>query len=85
MNQPLPPIDRKVSLQLAKDAVDLKAMPGEALESLLERARAIGIPLHHEPQIASLLAALRLRDDVPVPLYAAAASVLASVYDAANE
>jgi flagellar biosynthesis protein len=28
---------------------------------------------------------LRLRDDVPVLLYAAAAAVLASVYDAAEE
>jgi flagellar biosynthesis protein len=85
MNQPLPPTDRKVSLQLARDTVDLKAMPAETLESLLERARAMGIPMHHEPQIAGLLSALRLRDDVPVQLYAAAASVLASVYDAANE
>jgi flagellar biosynthesis protein len=60
-------------------------MPAESLDILLARARALGLPLHHDPQIAALLAALRLRDDVPVQLYAAAASVLASVYDAAEE
>ncbi|TAL75005.1 MAG: flagellar biosynthesis protein [Rhodanobacter sp.] len=35
--------------------------------------------------LAALLAGLRLRDDVPVLLYAAAASVLAAVYDAAED
>jgi len=45
----------------------------------------MGLPLHPNPQIAALLAGLRLRDDVPVLLYAAAASVLAAVYDAAGE
>lgn len=85
MNTPLPPTYRKVSLRLASGAGELKAMPAESLDMLLARARALGMPLHHEPQIAALLAALRLRDDVPVQLYAAAASVLATVYDAAEE
>lgn len=85
MNTPLPPTYRKVSLRLANGASEPKAMPAESLDALLARARALGIPLHHEPQIAGLLAALRLRDDVPVQLYAAAASVLATIYDAAEE
>lgn len=85
MNTPLPPTYRKVSLRLASGGNELKGMPAESLEALLGRARAIGIPLHHDPQVAALLAALRLRDDVPVQLYAAAASVLATIYDAAEE
>ena len=46
--------------------------------------RSLGIPLHHDPQIAALLASLRMRNDVPVLLYAAAASVLSAVWDAAE-
>lgn len=84
MSTPIP-AQRRVSLKLASGANELKAMPSESLDSLLARAQALGLPLHHDPQIAALLAALRLRDDVPVLLYAAAASVLAAVYDAAEE
>lgn len=84
MNTPPPP-PRRVSLRLASGSGEIKPMPPESLEILLARAQAMGVPLHHDPQIAALLAALRLRDDVPVLLYAAAASVLAAVYDAAEE
>jgi len=84
MNMP-PPAQRKVSLRLASGANEIKPMPAESLDSLLTRARSLGIPLHHDPQIAALLAGLRLREDVPALLYAAAASVLACVYDAAEE
>ncbi|MGH8157219.1 MAG: flagellar biosynthesis protein [Rhodanobacter sp.] len=80
-----PTAQRKVSLKLASGANEIKAMPAESLDSLLARAQALGLPLHHDPQIAALLAALRLRDDIPALLYAAAASVLATVYDAAEE
>jgi flagellar biosynthesis protein len=85
MSTPPPSAQRRVQLRLASGEAQLKAMPAETLESLLARARALGIPLHHDPQIAGLLASLRLRDDVPALLYAAAASVLAAVYDAAEE
>lgn len=81
-----PPLPRRVSLRLASgNHAQIKSMPPESLETLLARAQALGLPLHHDPQIAALLASLRLRDDVPVLLYAAAASVLAAVYDAAEE
>ena len=84
MNASPPP--RRVSLRLAGgNHAEIKPMPPEALETLLARAHVLGLPLHHDPQIAALLASLRLRDDVPVLLYAAAASVLAAVYDAAEE
>ena len=77
-----PPAQRRVNLRLANGETQLNAMPAEALESLLARARTLGIPVHHDPQIAALLVALRMRDDVPALLYVAAASVLAAVYDA---
>lgn len=81
----LPPALRRVSLRLASGSGEISALPPQSLDTLLARAQALGVPLHHDPQIAALLAALRLRDDVPVLLYAAAASVLAAVYDAAEE
>lgn len=83
MNTPALP-SRRVSLRLASDG-EAKPLPPESLESLRARAEALGIPLHPDPQIGAILAALRLRNDVPVLLYAAAASVLAAVYDAAGE
>lgn len=84
MNTSSPP-PRRVSLRLASGSTEIKAMPAESLEALRARAQSLGLPLHHDPQIAALLVALRLRDDVPALLYAAAASVLAAVYDAAEE
>ncbi|MBQ4854361.1 flagellar biosynthesis protein [Rhodanobacter sp. B2A1Ga4] len=81
-----PPPSRRVSLRLASgNHTEIKPMPPESLDTLLARAQVLGLPLHHDPQIAALLASLRLREDVPVLLYAAAASVLAAVYDAAEE
>lgn len=81
----LPPAHRRVTLRLAGPETKVAPLPPEALELLLARARMLGLPLHHDPQVASILAALRLREDVPVLLYAAAAAVLASVYDASGE
>jgi len=85
MSTGLPPPQRRVTLSLAGPEAQATPLPPEALELLLARARALGLPLHHDPQIAAVLAALRLREDVPVLLYAAAAAVLASVYDASGE
>jgi len=88
MTQSLPNPQRRVTLRLAaggKEAAPGARVPAETLDLLLARARDQGIPLHQDPQIASLLAALRLRDDVPGTLYAAAASVLACVYEASGE
>lgn len=79
------PPARRVSLHLSKGDDEAKPMAPESLELLLARARELGVPLHHDAQIAALLAALRLRDDIPVQLYASAASVLATIYDAATE
>jgi len=89
MTQALPNPQRRVTLKLTSGSGDTAApsprVPAETLDLLLARARNQGIPLHPDAQIASLLAALRLRDDVPGTLYAAAASVLACVYEASGE
>lgn len=89
MTQALPNPQRRVTLKLTSGSSDTPAASphatAETLDRLLARARDQGIPLHQDTQIASLLAALRLRDDVPGTLYAAAASVLACVYEAAGE
>ncbi|AHX14345.1 flagellar biosynthesis protein [Dyella jiangningensis] len=88
MTTPLPPARRRVSLRLSggpTEAAPAANLPPESLETLLARARALGIPLHHDPQMAGLLASLRLRQDVPATLYAAAAAVLSCIYDAADE
>ncbi|WP_109123962.1 flagellar biosynthesis protein [Dyella sp. C11] len=88
MSQSLPPARRRVTLRLSGGPVDAPAntvnLPPESLETLLARARALGIPLHHDPQMAALLASLRLRQEVPATLYAAAAAVMACIYDAAD-
>ncbi|HET6804068.1 MAG TPA: flagellar biosynthesis protein [Frateuria sp.] len=85
MSAALPPPQRRVTLRLAGPETKAAPVPPEALDLLLARARALGLPLHHDPQIAAVLAALRLREDVPVLLYAAAAAVLASVYEAGDD
>lgn len=83
MNTP-PPL-RRVSLRLANSNDEVKPMPEQSLELLFARAKELGVPLHHDPQIAALLAGLRLRDDIPLQLYSSAASVLAAIYDASDE
>lgn len=87
MSPAVPPPQRRVTLRLNNTgaAPQPPLLPAETLDLLLARARSLGIPLHADPQVASLLASLRLREDVPTTLYAAAASVLACVYDAAEE
>lgn len=87
MTTPLPSAQRRVSLRLSggpSDTAPPASLPPESLETLLARARALGIPLHHDPQMAALLASLRLRREIPATLYAAAAAVLSCIYDAAD-
>jgi flagellar biosynthesis protein len=84
----LPAPQRKVVLRLSGGAEGTPTPPSlsaDELESLLERARALGLPLHHDAQIAALLTSLRMSKDVPPLLYNAAAAVLACVYAASDE
>ena len=58
------------------DAVQLKAMHDAAARQ--------GLPPHPDPQLAALLTAARLNQDIPTPLYAAAAAVLGLIYEVAD-
>lgn len=85
MSAQLPSPTRKVSLRLAGGNTSTPpSLSPEALELLLSRARALGLPLHHDAQIAALLTSLRIRQDVPSELYAAAAAVLGTIYRASE-
>jgi flagellar biosynthesis protein len=55
------------------------------VENLLRHAHALGLPLHHDPQIAAVLVSLRMSSDVPPLLYAAAAAMLASIYEVSRK
>jgi len=84
----LPSSQRKVVLRLSGGSDAQPTPPSlnpDELEALLERARALGLPLHHDAQVAALLTSLRMSKDVPPLLYNAAAAVLASVYAASTE
>lgn len=83
----LPSPQRKVVLRLSGGGEGSQASPGfpaHDVENLLRHAHALGLPLHHDPQIAALLVSLRMSGDVPPLLYAAAAAVLASIYEASR-
>ena len=58
--------------------------PPAQVRQLLQRARALNIPIHNEPQIAAVLASLSMSRNIPRSLYACASAVLATVYDAAE-
>jgi flagellar biosynthesis protein len=88
MTQPLlPKPQRKVVLRLTggDDAASPAHLHGGDVDNLLRHAHALGLPLHHDPQIAALLVSLRMSADVPPTLYAAAAAVLATIYDASRK
>ena len=84
----LPAPQRKVVLRLPGGGESHSASSGAQahdVENLLKHASALGLPLHHDPQIAALLVSLRMSADVPPLLYAAAAAVLASIYGASRK
>lgn len=80
---------RTVTLQFRNDpsqgSASLRAdlSPAE-VEMLQQQAERLGLPRHPDPSVAALLAAVRVRNDVPTALYAAMAAVLSRVYAAAN-
>ena len=53
---------------------------GTVAEEILELARAHGVHLHEDGQLASVLARIPLGDDIPEALYVAVAEVLAFAY-----
>jgi flagellar biosynthesis protein len=82
----LPSPQRKVVLRLSGgDHAASTPLNTSNLDNLFKHAHALGLPLHNDPQIAGLLASLRMNADVPPLLYAAAAAVLAGIYDASKK
>jgi len=84
----LPTPQRKVVLRLPGGA-DGTAAPANVnatdVDNLFRHAHALGLPLHHDAQVAALLVSLRMSADVPPLLYAAAAAVLAGIYEASRK
>jgi flagellar biosynthesis protein len=87
MNTPFQPPQRKVVLRLSNgsDSPASTHLNTDDVDNLFKHARALGLPLHHDPQVAALLVSLRMSKDVPTLLYVAAAAVLASVYATSTE
>jgi len=82
----LPAPQRKVVLRLPGGGDQASSgLPTHDVENLFRHAHALGLPLHHDPQIAALLVSLRMNADVPPLLYAAAAAVLTSIYEASRK
>lgn len=59
-------------------------MDAEAVAAMLAQAEKLGLPPGGDPSARALLAAVRLRDDVPPLLYAVLAAVLSRVIAAAD-
>jgi flagellar biosynthesis protein len=84
MTQALPSPRRKVTLRLsssARSTASQKLSP-EDVEALLTRAHARGLAPNVDPQVAAVLAAVRLREDIPDQLYTLLAAVLGTIHGA---
>jgi flagellar biosynthesis protein len=53
---------------------------GHVAASILERARAAGVPVHKDPELADALASMALGQEVPEELWTAVAEALAWAY-----
>ena len=86
MTTPLPTPQRKVVLRLSgSEGSTPSSLSAADVDNLFKHAHALGLPLHHDPQVAALLVSLRMNADLPPLLYAAAAAVLASIYDVSRK
>jgi flagellar biosynthesis protein len=87
MTQSLPSSRRSVTLRLASPTSNggNQRIDAAGVKSMLERAQALGLAPQLDPQIATLLAAVRLRDDVPPELYAALATVVGTLLSATRD
>jgi len=87
MNPSLPSPRRSVTLRLASPTSNgnTQRIDADGVKAMLERAQALGLAPQLDPQIAALLAAVRLRDDVPPELYAALAAVVGTLLAAVED
>ncbi|MBI9081982.1 MAG: EscU/YscU/HrcU family type III secretion system export apparatus switch protein [Desulfobacterales bacterium] len=53
---------------------------GEMAERILAVARANGVPIHHDRNLAQILGAMDLEVEIPPELYRAVAEVLVFIY-----
>ncbi|MBN8735136.1 MAG: flagellar biosynthesis protein [Xanthomonadales bacterium] len=80
---------RKVILRCRDESTPAEAtlradLDADQVERLLQQAEQMGLPRHADPATATLLAAVRVRQDVPNELYAALAAVLSRIYVASE-
>ncbi|HLI17660.1 MAG TPA: flagellar biosynthesis protein [Rhodanobacteraceae bacterium] len=78
-----------VILRFRNDAAPAEAtlradMDADAVERMLQQAERMGLPRHPDPATAALLAAVRIRTDIPAELYVALAAVLSRIYAASE-
>ncbi len=78
---------RSVTLRFRDDSAPAEAtlradLSADDVERMQQQAEQLGLPRHPDPSTAALLAAVRVRNDVPPELYAAFAAVLSLVYAA---
>lgn len=87
MTAALPSPRRSVTLRLASPTSNgnSQRIDAQGVKTMLERAHALGLAPQLDPQIATLLAAVRLRDDVPPELYAALAAVVGTLLAATGD
>lgn len=81
---------RTVTLRFRDDSAPPEAtlrpdLGADDVERMLQEAEQLGLPRHPDPATAALLAAVRLRTDVPQELYAALAAVLSRIYAASEK
>jgi flagellar biosynthesis protein len=87
MTASLPSPRRSVTLRLASPTSNgnSQRIDADGVKAMLERAQALGLAPQLDPQIATLLAAVRLRDDVPPELYSALAAVVGTLLAAVED
>ncbi|MBB3225720.1 flagellar biosynthesis protein [Luteibacter sp. Sphag1AF] len=88
MTLSLPSPRRSVTLRVASPTHNghSEHLDAAAVKAMMDRAQAMGLSSPHlDPQVATLLAAVRLRDDVPPELYAALAALMGTLLSAAKK
>jgi len=87
MSEPDSPSSRvTAALRYTGDGAPTVVAAGRGIvaATILEKARAAGVPVHKDPELADALAALSLGQEVPEELWAAVAEALAWAYSVSD-